>query len=436
MTRDATLRDRLAIWRSRKAEPALHLHPLPPLPLTGDPARAEAMIAAGFLPDGADFGWMNDLAALGDERAGRFAALKIAEWVAQGRPDWTPGDTGWRLLHWLAHARFLYPRGVPAEVVAAIARQTDFLHRRWQGASGWDRIAALAGLSAGAHALERPALRPPTLALPPLPFDPESLVAALFLLLALRATWDDPALTPAITQAVGALRAMRHADGGLTRLRGGTGGDPVRLDATLGAAGIRTPPAAQAMGLARLVHGRSTVIVDLSRPALAFELTCGRVPLVIATPEGRAEPEIAGQPPRPVPVRGAAVSPSTLSAHHDGWRDHRLTHTRQLSLSPDGRSLTGADLFDTRRRIRQPLRIDLHFPLHPDIETAADDGHIALHLPNGDVWIFTGTGANLAPHAHGIVISAAIDRFPARLDWTFAKSDATPLTIRDLPAGA
>lgn len=436
MTRDATLRDRLAIWRSRKAESAPHLHPLPPLPLTGDPDRAEAMIAADFLPDGADFAWLNDLAALGDERAGRFAARKIAEWVAQDRPDWTAGTTGWRLLHWLAHARFLYPRGVPAETVAVIARQTAFLHRRWQGASGWDRIAALAGLSAGAHALERPALRPSVLALPPLPSGPDDLLRALVLLLSLRATWDDSALTPVMTQAVGALRTMRHADGRLTGLRGGAGGDPVRLDAALGAAGLRTPPAAQAMGLARLAHGRSTVIADLSRPALAFELTCGRVPLVVATPAGRAEPEVDSRPPRPVPVTDATLTPSALSARHDGWLNRRLIHTRQLTLSPDGRSLTGSDLFDTRRRVRQPLRIDLHFPLHPGISAKAEQGHIALILPNGDAWIFTGTGAILAPHAHGIAISAAIDRFPARLDWTFSKSDATPLTIRDLPPGA
>lgn len=436
MTQHASMADRLAIWRSRKAAPASQLWPLPPLPLAGASERAEGLLAADILPEGDRFDWLNDLAALGDERAGRFAAKRVAEWTGQRPSGWTAEATGWRLLHWLSHARFLYPRGVPAEALASLSRQAEFLHQRWQAPAGWGRIAALAGLSAAAFALERPALRPQALALPPLPPLPEDLLQALVLLLSLHATWPEAVPTDAIADAACALRAMRHADGHLTRLRGGAGGDPSQLDAALVLSNIRRAPPAQAMGMARLAHGRCTVIADLSRPALGFELTSGRIPIVIAAPDCLAEPEVAGHPPRPARVTDIAVTANNLSARHTGWQKCRLIHSRSLTLSSDGRMLTGCDLFDTRRRMRAPLQIILHFPLHPDIRVTDDGPLFRLTLPNGEGWTFACPHTTITPHGHHIAASMTIDRFPARFDWTFAKSGATPLTIRDLPTGA
>lgn len=411
--------DRWAMWRSRHASTASLLHPLPPLPLTGDPRRAEAMLAAGQPPDDPTFGWLNDLAALGDERAGRFAAQAVADWAA--RPQvWSAGATGWRLLHWLAHARFIHPRGVPQHVFASLSRQAEFLRHRLP-ATGPDRLAALAGSGAAAHALD--ARFRPTASLPPLPQD---LTAALVLLIALRATTDLP-VGPMIAQAATTLRGLRHADGRLTRLRGGDGGDPVLMDAVLAAAGVR--PTAEATGFARRVRGRTTLIVDLTAP-LAFELTAGRYPVVIATPEGRAGASIPERRLRPAAVvtTGDALS---VVATHEGWRG--LMHHRSLTLAPDGRTLHGREELLPHRRAR-PLGFDLHFPLPDDIAATVQDDGVALTLPDGTRWTFAAPGATLASHPRRIAVSRWIDTFPARIDWTFAASGANPVAIQ--PAGA
>lgn len=431
MTRTGRLGDRIAAWRVRRARSADQLLALPPLPLTGDVDRAEALLAGRSVwdrPDGPAFGWLDDLAAIGDERAGRLAARMTGDWITTfgtGR-GWTADVTGLRLLRWLAHARFLHPRGVPHEAMRAVAMQAAFLERRWQAAVGWGRIAALAGLSAAALALDRPSLRPAPPPMPPLPRHPEELTEALILMVALRDTW--PGLTlPEVADAATTLRTLRHADGRLTRLVGGGGGDPHRVDAALTLSRVRGGPKPQAAGIARLVRGRSTVLLDLTAPG-AFEMTAGRHPIVVVAPDLR----IAGRTPRNVPAK-VAMDPQTVLA---GWAGAwpRLNHSRSLTLSPDGDRLTGRDDLATARRRARPADVVLRIPLHPAIVATSQGEDILLTLPGGARWRFAAQGAALDGQV--ITVTRPALRFPACIDWTFARADATPLPIRDLPPGA
>lgn len=148
---------------------------------------------------------------------------------------------------------------------------------------------------------------------------------------------------------------------------------------------------------------------------------------------------------------------------HDGWaQTHGLTHRRDLVLAPDGRSLSGADTLAAltapeRKRLDAALRaakghglaFALRFHLHPDVSAdILPDGHgVTLTLASGEVWAFRPEGParlTLAPsvyldRAHRlpratrqIVLAGVLVDAEARIGWTFAKTEDTPLAIRDL----
>ena len=87
------------------------------------------------------FGWLDDLAAVGDMQARQRAQEWVLGWIAQhGRgtgPGWTPDLTGRRIVRWINHAIFLL-RGLEREdsqqFYRSLARQTWFLSKRWLGA--------------------------------------------------------------------------------------------------------------------------------------------------------------------------------------------------------------------------------------------------------------------------------------------------------------
>ena len=264
-----------------------------------------------------------------------------------------------------------------------------------------------------------------------------------------------------------------------------------------------------AMGYARLAAKRSSVIVDAAAPPAgraslqahassgAFELTSGRRPLVVNCGSGApfgAEWHRAGR---------ATASHSTLSvegfsssrlgagkagqqalsdragvvalrqslgpegAHlffaHDGWSGtHGLRHQRELTLSPDGRRLSGVDVLAAKtpaeRQRFERLMTDgrlagvdfaLRFHLHPDVDAALDLGGtaVSLALKSGEIWVFRFEGAavltlepsvylekgRLRPRAaRQIVLCARSMDLEARIGWTLAKAQDTPLAIRDL----
>ncbi|MDZ4137202.1 MAG: heparinase II/III family protein [Paracoccaceae bacterium] len=310
-----------------------------------------------FTEDAHGFGWLDDLAAVGDgmarARAQDWTWLWIARFGAGRGPGWTPDLTGRRLIRWINHAIWLLNGRQPDETrqfFRALSCQTVFLSRRWQAAApGLPRFEALTGLIYAGLALtgmER--LVAPAVAALARECDaeidaqggvptrnPEELLDVFTLL-----TWAAqargeagqpvlPAHRSAIERIAPTLRSLRHADGGLARFHGGGRGMDGRLDHALAASGVRVVPGpGPAMGFLRLSAGRTTVIIDASDPpagragasahasTLAFELTSGRRPVIVSCGSGApfgAEWRRAGR---------ATPSHSTLSL--EGYSSSRL----------------------------------------------------------------------------------------------------------------
>ena len=345
--------------------------------------------------------------------------------------------------------------------------------------------------------------------------NPEELLEVLTLL-----TWSASALTEAgqtvpqpvqdaILRIAPALRTLRHADGELARFHGGGRGAEGRLEQALAAAGVRggAPPVI-AMGYARLSGGRTTVIVDASSPqggraaetahasTAAFELTSGRRPVVVNCGSGLTFGPMWRLAARATECHSvlamdrvsssrlyptgealqyrAAVTASRMTTGsegtdlylaHDGWlRTHGLTASRSLTLSHDGRRLSGVEALtalkaEARKRFEDVMtasameagRFAVRFHLHPDVDATLDMGGaaVSLVLRSGEIWIFRFSGPaelSLDPSAYlekgrlhprpslQIVLRGEARGFETRLGWTLAKAKDTPLAIRDLEA--
>jgi uncharacterized heparinase superfamily protein len=348
--RGTNIGTRLAVWRAGLTAPASGFTLQPEPRSIGLVSRGRQMLAgnvqlaghfteapgqmlwdipapdAAFLAEAHGFGWLDDLAAVGDAAARKLAQDWLWEWIArfaQGKgAGWTPDLTGRRLIRWISHAIFLLQgrdRAQSAAFYATLTQQTLLLSRRWpKAAAGLPRFEALSGLIyAGLSLMGMEALVGPASAA--LARDcatqvdadggiatrnPEDLLEVATLL-----TWTAEALAQAgrtvppdhlaATRRIApCLRGLRHADGGLARFHGGGRGIDGVLDQALAAGGGRAvPPAGLAMGFARLAGGRSTVIADVAPPppgsgahasTLAFELTSGRRPVIVNCGSGRA----------------------------------------------------------------------------------------------------------------------------------------------------
>lgn len=435
-----------------------------------DPWQIEAPPA--FIAELQGCVWLDDLAAVGDAKARALAQDWVFSWIARhGRgdgPGWTPELTGRRLIRWINHALFLLrgkDRAASGAFYDSLTRQTRLLSKSWQkSAPGLPRFEALTGLIHAGLSLKglEPLAAPAISALAEAcrsavtlgggidSRNPEELLEIFTLLTWAAQTLSEAELLPppdiadAIARIAPVLRALRHADGALTRFHGGGRGLEGRLDQALAASGVRgRHPGGLAMGFARLTAGRSSVICDAAPPpsgtaateahasTLAFELTSGRRPIIVncgsgrnfgpewrragrATPshstlgiEGWSSARLVARGGReagrefltdaPGEVRGEVTDHGDhirLESSHNGWqRSHGLTHARMLDLSIDGRSLFGEDLLTTLTtadRLRfdramdetalQGLPVSLRFHLHPDVSAEIDMGGAAVSL--------------------------------------------------------
>ncbi|MEM9579821.1 MAG: heparinase II/III family protein [Pseudomonadota bacterium] len=296
------------------------------------------------------FGWLDDLAAVGDARAREMAQAWVWDWINRyGRgkgPGWVPGLTGRRLIRWINHALFLL-RGQDAEAsdkfYRSLTHQTSFLAKRWHKTPpGLARFEALtgmiyAGLSlSGMEAHVAPATRALARACTDqvdaegglVTRNPEDLLDVFTLLTWAALSLREAGITPpaahldALEKIAPTLRSLRHSDGGLARFHGGGRGIDGRLDQALATSDVKRVHAdGLSMGFARLSGGRTSVVVDASAPpkgdassnahasTLAFELTSGRRPLIVNCGSGSVfgdEWRRAGR---------ATQSHSTLSIH-------------------------------------------------------------------------------------------------------------------------
>ncbi len=303
------------------------------------------------------FGWLDDLAAVGDKEARALAQEWLLEWITlYGRGSgfgWTPELAGRRLIRWVNHALFLLHGMKKLEsdrYFRNLARQTRFLAKRWQLApAGLPRFETLAGLIYAGLALEgcghlvEPAMKAiaeecasridPEGGIPSR--NPEELMETFTLL-----NWTASALSEegylpqrqhmlAVERIAPTLRALRHADGALARFNGGGRGRVGRLDQALAASGIRaTALRGLAMGYARLSAGRTSILIDASPPpkqavsynahagTLAFELTSGRRPIIVNCGSGSDF--------GPEWLRAGRVTPSHSTLAIDGFSSSRF----------------------------------------------------------------------------------------------------------------
>ncbi len=336
------------------------------------------------------FGWLDDLAAVGEVAARRLAQGWVVEWIrCYGRgtgPGWQPALAGRRLIRWINHALFLL-KGLPREdqdrFFRALARQTLFLGKRWRAApAGLARFEALTGLIYAGLALEgldhlvAPAMRAiadecareisPEGGIPSR--NPEELMEVFTLLNWAAAALSEAGEMPlrphllAIERIAPTLRALRHADGSLARFHGGDRGRAGQLDQALASSGVRaTALSGLAMGYARLAAGRTTIVLDAAPPpapeysrnahasTLAFELTSGRRPLIVNCGSG------AGFGIEWHRAARATPSHSTLAIH--GFSSSRLAHGDSRPTPPirgQGRGAARLDerLLDAPRDVR------------------------------------------------------------------------------------
>ncbi len=336
------------------------------------------------------FGWLDDLAAVGDGAARARAQDWLWDWITRygnGRgPGWTPDLTGRRLIRWINHALFMLsgsPNDASVPFLRSLAQQTTFLARRWQSASpGLPRFEALTGLIYAGLSLEgmQAHVAPAMAALARecdsqidemggLPTrNPEDLLEVFTLL-----TWAAVALSEsgqsageahwrAIERIAPTLRTLRHADGGLARFHGGGRGLEGRLDSALATSGVKGRHAdGLAMGFARLSAGRTSVIIDASPPptgaasagahasTLAFELTSGRRPLIVNCGSGQSFGPEWRRAGRATPSHSTLVLAAGSSARlsndprHSDWLIEAPRKVPvELSKAPDGLRFEGA----------------------------------------------------------------------------------------------
>jgi uncharacterized heparinase superfamily protein len=268
------------------------------------------------------FGWLDDLAALGDQAAKYKAQSWVLDWISgfgMGKGScWSADLTGWRLIRLINHSSFLMNKlseGRQAKVFHSMAIQTLFLAKSWRqlqpGRARFEALCALVGAAQsliGMGSLMAPALS--ALALEcktQIDVDgginsrnPEELLKIFGLLGWVKYTLDQSntlipeVLATTITTIAPVLRSLRHGDGTLARFHGGGQGSEHMLDQALAVSGVRPSiPQDGAMGFARLNAGATSLIVDAAPPPLglskfeghastcAFELSVGRNRVIV-----------------------------------------------------------------------------------------------------------------------------------------------------------
>jgi uncharacterized heparinase superfamily protein len=131
-------------------------------------------------------------------------------------------------------------------------------------------------------------------------------------------------------------------------------------------------------------------------------------------------------------------------------------------LSGDGRTLSGADTLialNPQGKARftraltatglQGIAFSIRFHLHPDADAAldTDDNTVSIALRSGEHWVFRHDGqarlslepsvylerGRLRPRAaRQIILSGHVTQIESCIGWTLAKTQGTPLAIRDL----
>jgi uncharacterized heparinase superfamily protein len=398
------------------------------------------------------FTWLRDLRALGTDAARSRARALVSDFMDTHRLDpvaQAPDVAGARLAAWLGHYDFfaasadddfrqrLMGRLVQDARSLSAALPAEFTDGR--------ALTALKGLAAAAIAMPEHAPYLPRVLkfLPPelarqffadgchVERSPAAHLAALQDLTELRALLQAVGQTPpsellaTVERAAAAMRALRHADGGLALFNGSKEDLASLIDLVLAQAGrargVLAPLAH--CGLFRVAAGKSVLFMDAGTPAppgldrfahagtLSFEFSFGKERLIAncgAAPAMASEWSAAlrgtaahstltiadvsssevqktglGRRPENVNVsRQDFGGVSWIEANHDGWSKlFGAVHHRRLGLAENGEELLGEDLIEAATP--QPFTIRFH--LHPNIIASLqqDNEAVLLRTPSG-----------------------------------------------------
>jgi len=431
------------------------------------------------------FLWLDDLAALGRRPARLLAQSWVQDWIRRyghgSGPGWRPEIAGRRAKRWATHSAMLtqgLDRTAADRFWKALAAQQRYLVTRWSRApEGVPRLRALTGLVWTGVVLPHPghdaALRD-LAGVAEAMIDgeggvesraPEDLAEALILLIWTARLVEDagqsvpPPLLAAVARAVPVTRALRMGDGSMAEFQGGGAGSADALDQALAELRLGVQPKPKLpMGYARLTGGRVAVVMDGAAPpggdaaltahagTLAFEMSVGRLPMVVNAGTGAAfgpdwarlsrqtgahsTVDVDGRSsarlvstglaartfgarledgPTLVSVKQAHDATGTwLLATHDGYvGSHGLLHERRIFVDAKGLEARGEDILsvtDARSRTRfdrisaaGAVTLAARFHLHPDVRAELDGLRqiVVLTLPGGEVWVFRAAGGFL-----------------------------------------
>lgn len=289
--------------------------------------------------------------------------------------------------------------------------------------------------------------------------NPQVLIDLLLDLLPLRQVYAARSVPPpqqllsAIERCTPMLRLFRHGDGPLAHFNGMgvTAPETIATILAYNDARTQTPLEALASGYQRLEADGLVVIVDAGGPppqgfsqqahagCLAFEMSSQSQPMIIncGNPGGNrpAAREAARTTaahstltlddtsscrfalhagfskwlgdqilsgPDKIPVeRKEEASETVLRLSHNGYQaQFGIVHERTLSLSHDGRILTGRDVLKPAASAKsfEKYPYQLRFHIHPGVRLSVsmEAKGLILDVPDGTIWTFEAPGCDLA----------------------------------------
>ena len=282
------------------------------------------------------------------------------------------------------------------------------------------------------------------------------------------------------------IRFFRHGDGALALFNGGAESDARMIAGLLARDEVRGQPFAYARysGYHRLAAGRTLMLLDCGKPppsvfsvsahagCLAFELSANTQRIVVNC----GSPSASGQRKWESALRATAAHSTvtladtstatilgegwvrgllgprligaaneietrrvetangwTVEASHDCYvRVFGIRHERELTLSPQGLALTGADrLLPQKGRGGDAVAFAVRFHIHPDVRMSrAQSGDVILKLPSGEGWRFRAgapvtveesiyLGGDTVRRAEQLVITGTVKDAQVEIAWIF-----------------
>ncbi len=447
------------------------------------------------------FTWLRDLRALGTDAARARARALVMEFMEASPLDSAgaaPDVIGARLGAWLGHYDF-FAASADDEFRQTLMSRLVTDARSLSAALPLEVIdgralTALKGLAAASVAMPTHAPHLPRalkflkqeISRQMLPDgchaerSPAAHLAALQDLAELRALLQAAGAEPpeellgAIDKMAGAMRALRHGDGGLALFNGSKEELGSLIDLVLAQAGRSRGAAAilRDSGFVRLAAGRAMVLMDAGAPAgakldrfahagtLGFEFSVGRERLIVncgAAPANggpwraalrstaahstlviadvsSAEPTERGLTRRPANVHAERMDgggAAWVEANHDGWAKlFGAVHHRRLGLYASGEALDGEDLIEAA----QPQPFTIRFHLHPNVSASLqqDDGAVLLRTLGGQAFRLKAEGAPISieesvyfglaePRRAEQIVLAGHQDGPQHVKWSIAR---------------